>query len=304
MGATRPGYELSDEDKRFLAEDVGFTVVYTQVTALAVSSSSVRERVRSGRSVAYLVPGRVNDFLVAHGLYRESAGDKAPALREVVGDKAPVLREVAGEEPLSNPATADPLSDAFFHYAKDVLKERLKPSRFEHSLSVSKVAAHMAQVYGEDVASARLAGLLHDWDKSLTDDELRNRVREFALPMPSAVVEQMPYLLHGPTAACALARELPAISEDVLQAIARHTSAAVDMTKLDMIVFAADAIEPLRPFTDFAYLRDMVGIVSLEELFFETYRKTIGLLVEKGRMLHPGSAEVMNYYAARARNAR
>ena len=44
-------------------------MTYLEVTALAVSSSDLRARVRAGRSIRYLVMQRVLDYIAAHGLY-------------------------------------------------------------------------------------------------------------------------------------------------------------------------------------------------------------------------------------------
>ena len=71
----------------------------------------------------------------------------------------------------------DVLSDAFFDARERDLKKRLKPKRFEHARGVSKTAASLAETYGVDVRKARLAGLLHDWDKEYGDDEIRERAR-------------------------------------------------------------------------------------------------------------------------------
>jgi nicotinate-nucleotide adenylyltransferase len=42
-----------------------------EVPALDVSATMIRERVRQGRSIRYLVPDAVRDYIAAHGLYRE-----------------------------------------------------------------------------------------------------------------------------------------------------------------------------------------------------------------------------------------
>ncbi|MDU5613783.1 MAG: HD domain-containing protein, partial [Slackia sp.] len=52
------------------------------------------------------------------------------------------------------------------------LEERLKPSRYRHSLGVSQTAVRLARIYGIDEDAAAVAGLLHDWDKALSTDEL------------------------------------------------------------------------------------------------------------------------------------
>jgi nicotinate-nucleotide adenylyltransferase len=42
-----------------------------EVPAVDVSATLVRERVREGRSIRYLVPDVVREYITAHGLYRE-----------------------------------------------------------------------------------------------------------------------------------------------------------------------------------------------------------------------------------------
>jgi nicotinate-nucleotide adenylyltransferase len=64
VGVTRPGYELSDAH---LPSD---SVTLLDVPAMAISSSDVRQRVRAGRPVWYLVPDGVVQYLSKHGLYR------------------------------------------------------------------------------------------------------------------------------------------------------------------------------------------------------------------------------------------
>lgn len=69
IGVTRPGYALSDEKKRFLAEQSDFSVSYTEITALAISSSDLRARVREGKSIRYLTMQSVFDYIGERGLY-------------------------------------------------------------------------------------------------------------------------------------------------------------------------------------------------------------------------------------------
>ena len=186
----------------------------------------------------------------------------------------------------------DVLSDEFFEAREHDLAFRLKPRRFEHVLGVSDTAEKLAEAYGVDVRKARLAGLLHDWDKEFSDDEARERARALGIGVDPYVLETMPRLLHGPTAAASLHRIWPELPDDVLQAIARHTAAAIGMSDLDMIVYIADAIEPERDFQGLGDLRAAVGKVPLEELFMMTFNHILLTLVERRRRLHPATVEV------------
>jgi nicotinate-nucleotide adenylyltransferase len=54
----------------------GTTLHFLQLTDFAVSASDIRARVRDGKSIRYLVPATVEDYINEHGLYREPAGEK------------------------------------------------------------------------------------------------------------------------------------------------------------------------------------------------------------------------------------
>jgi nicotinate-nucleotide adenylyltransferase len=68
VGVTRPGYELSDAH---LPSD---TVTLVDVPAMAISSSTCRQRVREELPVWYLVPDGVVQYIGKHRLYRADVG--------------------------------------------------------------------------------------------------------------------------------------------------------------------------------------------------------------------------------------
>lgn len=71
IGVTRPGFVFSAHSEEETAKsDTHIKVSYLEVTALAISSSGIRERLQSGRSVRYLVPDVVNEYIADRGLYR------------------------------------------------------------------------------------------------------------------------------------------------------------------------------------------------------------------------------------------
>ncbi len=69
IAVTRPGAEITDAFKAELARKTHFDIMYLQMTALSISSSMLREFVATGKSIRYLVPFSVFDYIARYGLY-------------------------------------------------------------------------------------------------------------------------------------------------------------------------------------------------------------------------------------------
>ena len=266
----RPGTMDSDRLRETILAAAPFDLHLVRVSALEVSSSGIREREGRGQSLRYLVPEAVRADLYVPRAFKR-------------------------------PGDEESLTDGFYQARKAELEGRVSAKRFKHSMGVSKACMQLAETYGLDVRKARLAGLLHDWDKGLDDEQARARVYELGMEdeVSPFVVENMPAVLHGSTAARALARDFPEIPGDVLQAIDRHTTADEHMTPLDMALYIADAIEPSRQYGRIDELREDVGKCSLEELYFKTYEYWVFLLFERGKPLHPDTIRIWNSYTMR-----
>ncbi len=189
---------------------------------------------------------------------------------------------------------------AFMMEAATELRERLAPKRFAHSISVSRTAKKLAQLYGSDVSLCTRAGLVHDWDKCYRGQAVFDRAVEMGIELGKGY-EHMEALFHSITGAKALERRFPGIDHRILQAVARHTSGAVDMSDVDMIVYISDMIEPLRTYESLDSLRELVGKVDLRGLFSACFKATIEHLIQNRRYLHPDSAAIWNEYVAVAR---
>jgi len=64
VAATRPGYDLNKVDKKFKK-----IIKIIKIPALAISSTDIRRRVREGKSIKYLLPQEVEEFIYKKGLY-------------------------------------------------------------------------------------------------------------------------------------------------------------------------------------------------------------------------------------------
>lgn len=182
--------------------------------------------------------------------------------------------------------------------ARELLDVRMGENRrrYQHSLGVAQTALELAETYGVNRFEAAAAGLIHDWDKVLEDDELVTRALHYGIKIAGSPAAATP-LLHGPVAAYELPQLFPEFSPAVFQAVDRHTVGAVDMTPLDMVVFVADAIEPNRHGDYAVALREMVGKVSLDELSFSCFAQGLVYVIGSGRYLYPTAVTIYNHYA-------
>lgn len=258
----RPGFAQADELRGKILSAAPFNLHLVEVSSLEISSSDIRRRKAEGRSVRYLVVGGG----ASHADWSLIAGDESSLTKE------------------------------FYQARKAELKGRVSEKRFKHVMGVAKTCKKLARRYGVDERKARLAGLLHDWDKGLDDDQARERVRELGLAgdLDPWVVQNMPRVLHGHTAAAALARDFPEIPGDVLQAIDRHTTAAEVMSDLDKVLYIADALEPGRTFGRIDELRAAAKVETLDSLYFQTYEYWTLLLFERRQPLHPDTMRIWN----------
>jgi predicted HD superfamily hydrolase involved in NAD metabolism len=185
-----------------------------------------------------------------------------------------------------------------YEQAVEALRNRLGDDALQHSERVARTAEALATIYGVDPEAARIAGLLHDWDREATHSELLDSALAADLPVVEAE-EAHPGLLHARTAAAALRRDFPDLPDEVVDAVARHTVGEAEMTGLDKVVYLADMIEPARAFEGVDDLREAVGTLGLDELFAYAYQHSLLYLVRERRVIHPDTVSVWNAHVAR-----
>lgn len=61
---SRPGFEPDEEARKFLPD-----IQIISVPLLQISSTQIRERVKTGHTIRYLVPPRVESYIIEHKLY-------------------------------------------------------------------------------------------------------------------------------------------------------------------------------------------------------------------------------------------
>ena len=72
ISVARPGYTVSEKEKAEIEKYSNIDISYLEVTALAISSSDLREKVRQGRSIHYLTMKSTLVYIEEKGLYQDA----------------------------------------------------------------------------------------------------------------------------------------------------------------------------------------------------------------------------------------
>ena len=183
---------------------------------------------------------------------------------------------------------------------KTMLRKRLSPKRYMHSVGVANTAAKLAGMYNGDVRKAYLAGLLHDFAREVSDNELLEIALEHDLSVDEVELLQ-PNLLHGPVGAWMLREQGIIRDEEILDAIRWHTTGNPDMDHLSRIIYLADYIEPNRVYPGVETLRQ-IAYRNFDAGLLASLDHTILFLMHKGSLLHPYSIATRNRLLAEQNN--
>ncbi len=170
-----------------------------------------------------------------------------------------------------------------------LLKTKLKPERYLHSLGVRDTAVKMAKIFGADIKKAEIAGLLHDNAKNIDNPYERCADLEVELDdFEKSNIALVHAKLGAETAKC----EFYVNDEETLNAIRYHTVGRRDMTLLEKIIFVADLTEPGRNFPDIEYLRTL-AFSDIDAAVKECVKGTIRVNKERGMPIHPAAYEIL-----------
>lgn len=222
-----------------------------------VSSTQVREAVRQGKSVEAMVPKAVEAYISSHQLYREAAKLTEAQLIEIV-------------------------------------KEKVSPARFQHTMCVKSAAEDLANRYGGDVQKAGTAGILHDIMKDAGPAVQLQTLEESDIIL-SAVERIEPKLWHAMAGSVYIREELKIQDEEIINAVRYHTTGRAGMTLMDKILYVADFISDDRSFDGVEKLRQ-VAREDLDRAVFEGLQFSIHDLAQRERFIHPDTVAGYNGY--------
>ena len=172
-------------------------------------------------------------------------------------------------------------------------KSNMTEDRFEHCIGVSKTAQKLAELNQYDEDKAALAGFIHDYAKQVSVEEYREVIKTKGFDQD--LLNWNRSIWHGIVGTYFIQRDLKITDSEILTAVRRHTTADVEMTTLDKIVFMADYIEPGRSFPGVEEARK-ITYANLDEGVGYQLAHTLEFLIEKRNKIYPRTLDAYNVW--------
>ena len=175
-------------------------------------------------------------------------GQQADALFNIKLLKMPMMPVSSSEIRVGNKLNylnRDVLQYIYDHrlYVENFVKTRVKPKRFEHSLSVAHLCEELAQSNFLDPQKAYYIGLFHDIAKSMTKEEMEPWMD---ILCPENKTYPLP-VWHGFVGSEIVDRIFSIKDPQIKNAIYHHVLGTSD-DPYAMVVFCADKLDPLRDY--------------------------------------------------------
>ena len=172
-------------------------------------------------------------------------------------------------------------------------KSNMTEDRFEHCIGVSKTAQRLAELNHYDEDKAALAGFIHDYAKQVSVEEYREVIKTKGFDQD--LLNWNRSIWHGIVGTYFIQRDLKITDSEILTAVRRHTTADVEMTTLDKIVFMADYIEPGRSFPGVEEARK-ITYANLDKGVGYQLAHTLEFLIEKRNKIYPRTLDAYNVW--------
>lgn len=264
------------EHKSFLEKRFGAGCIVLENEEVEISSTEVRKAIRAGIDTG-MVPAGVMDYIRVNDLYAGNGCDSKNTVETAFHD------------------SKNPFDINDFKRSDIYLKAMafIEPERRAHVDGCIKEAICLSNHWGEDPARAATAALLHDLTKSLTREEQLKLCEKYGIiPRTADIVSFGP--LHAITGA-EIARESFGADNETASAIRYHTTGRAGMSKLEMIIYLADYIEPTRSFKGVQEVRDL-AYDSLDLAMLAALSNTIRKVCGRRKPLSTDTIEAYNYF--------
>ncbi|MDR1868877.1 MAG: nicotinate (nicotinamide) nucleotide adenylyltransferase [Treponema sp.] len=228
------------------AVDYPFPHTLINNEVMNISSHAIRKKISEGKDWRSLVPAGAAVIIEDRRLYGFSGAG-------------------AGEE----------CSHALILRVEAAARETLSIERFIHSRNTAILAHDLCRRFNINPMSGYLAGIAHDLAKQLDSEQMMKLAKKDKAAI-TELEKEKPNLLHGRAAAVLLRERFCVHNEDVLEAVAVHTSGRENMCSLAKIIYIADKLEFSRNIDPAA--RKICNGDDLDNIFFTVFGKTVSKL--------------------------
>lgn len=173
-------------------------------------------------------------------------------------------------------------------------KANMDENRFNHCVRVSETARKLAELNDYDPEKAALAGFVHDYAKQVPVETYIEVIK--SQNFDQDLLNWNRAIWHGIVGSYFIKKDLGITDPEILQAVYRHTTADVEMTTLDKIVFMADFIEPGRDFEGVEEARE-ITYANLDDGVGYQLAHTLEFLIEKRNKIYPRTLEAYNVWS-------
>ncbi len=174
------------------------------------------------------------------------------------------------------------------------LKSNVTEKRFKHIERVAKTARKYAKKMKLDYYKAELSGWLHDCAKDFSNERLMRMARLYRIDLDE-VDYINPHILHARIGAIIAKEKFKIRDPEVLGGIRCHTLAEPNMSKLEMVVYLADATEPARQRQFAAPVRRIFKDKGLEPAVLKAIDNKLLEVLKRKKSIHPLTIKARNW---------
>lgn len=175
-------------------------------------------------------------------------------------------------------------------------RDYLSKERFEHTVGTLELCTELAKVWNVDIDRARVAAILHDISKDLSDDSIAQYKKK--VKIPEGINKG---IIHSYIAAHIARTEFGIEDKEILQAIQYHPTGHKDFGLLGLILFVSDYAERTRPFyAAVEYIRR----IAKDDIYMAAFlvaREKIQYVMLQGESIDVNSVEFYNKLKERIR---
>ncbi len=176
--------------------------------------------------------------------------------------------------------------------ARELAKNTLSEERFYHTECVAKAAKQLALQFEHDVEQSVVSAYLHDIVKELSLDDLLQMLKSGDIININDLENCCP-VWHAFAGGEYVENEL-LLSKQIADAVRYHTTARINMTRLEKIVYLADYISEDREFRGVAEVREAT-FESIDKAIALSLRNQICHLAKLGKHINKHSVEAFNF---------